>query len=123
MKIVNETKNCYSDSELKEFEKIVLGKIAIAQEELSYLQSLASDPTDDIKKPAESAAEHAERENNLKLADRQKKFIEQLQAALVRIGNKTYGICVETGKLIEAGRLRAVPHTTLSMEAKLKEVA
>ncbi len=55
------------------------------------------------------------------LAARQKKFIEQLEAALVRIENKTYGVCRETGKLIQKERLRAVPHTTLSMEAKLKQ--
>jgi DnaK suppressor protein len=62
-----------------------------------------------------------EKEQTNQLAARQKKFIEQLEAALMRIQNKTYGICRATGKLIPAERLRAVPHTTMSMEAKLKQ--
>ena len=61
------------------------------------------------------------KEHNTQLAARQKKFIEQLEAAIVRIQNKTYGICRSTVKLIPAERLRAVPHTTMSMEAKLKQ--
>ncbi len=118
----------YSDSELQEFKDIILEKIRIAREELNALASSLSSPnlngTDDTAgtyKTLEDGSATLEKESINQLAARQKKFIEQLEAALVRIENKTYGVCRETGKLIQKERLRAVPHTTLSMEAKMKQ--
>lgn len=121
-------KTRYSDSELQEFKALILDKIRIAKEELNSLAASLSNPnsngTDDTAgtyKTLEDGSATLEKEQINQLAARQKKFIEQLEAALVRIENKTYGICRETGKLIQKERLRAVPHTTLSMEAKLKQ--
>jgi len=121
-------KTRYSDSELKEFKELLLDKLASAKEELNSLASSLSAPnangTDDTAgtyKTLEDGSATLEKEQINQLAARQKKFIEQLEAALVRIENKTYGICRETGKLIPKERLRAVPHTTLTMEAKLKQ--
>ncbi|WP_158825983.1 TraR/DksA family transcriptional regulator [Mucilaginibacter lacusdianchii] len=121
-------KTRYSDSELVEFKEIILEKIRVAREELNALASSLSNPnlngTDDTAgtyKTLEDGSATLEKEQINQLAARQKKFIEQLEAALVRIENKTYGVCRETGKLIQKERLRAVPHTTLSMEAKLKQ--
>jgi DnaK suppressor protein len=118
----------YSDAELQEFKDIILEKIRVAREELNSLASSLSNPnlngTDDTAgtyKTLEDGSATLEKEQINQLAARQKKFIEQLEAALVRIENKTYGVCRETGKLIQKERLRAVPHTTLSMEAKLKQ--
>jgi DnaK suppressor protein len=127
MKVENE-KTRYSDSELKEYKELLLDKLASAKEELSALATSLSSPnangTDDTAgtyKTLEDGSATLEKEQINQLAARQKKFIEQLEAALVRIENKTYGICRETGKLIPKERLRAVPHTTLTMEAKLKQ--
>lgn len=127
MKIENE-KTRYSDAELQEFKELLLDKLRSAKEELNSLASSLSTPnangTDDTAgtyKTLEDGSATLEKESINQLAARQKKFIEQLEAALVRIENKTYGICRETGKLIPKERLRAVPHTTLSMEAKLKQ--
>jgi DnaK suppressor protein len=127
MKIENE-KTRYSDAELQEFKELLLDKLRIAKEELNSLASSLSTPnangTDDTAgtyKTLEDGSATLEKESINQLAARQKKFIEQLEAALVRIENKTYGVCRETGKLIQKERLRAVPHTTLSMEAKLKQ--
>ena len=127
MKTENE-KTRYSDSELQEFKQILLDKLKGAKEELNNLASSLSNPnsngTDDTAgtyKTLEDGSATLEKEQINQLAARQKKFIEQLEAALVRIENKTYGICRETGKLIPKERLRAVPHTTLTMEAKLKQ--
>ncbi|GAA4319908.1 TraR/DksA C4-type zinc finger protein [Mucilaginibacter gynuensis] len=121
-------KTRYSDVELKEFKDIILEKLRVAKEELNSLATSLSSPnangTDDTAgtyKTLEDGSATLEKEQINQLAARQKKFIEQLEAALVRIENKTYGICRETGKLIQKERLRAVPHTTLSMEAKLKQ--
>ncbi|QKJ32414.1 TraR/DksA C4-type zinc finger protein [Mucilaginibacter mali] len=121
-------KTRYSDTELQEFKDIILEKLRIAKEELNSLASSLSNPnangTDDTAgtyKTLEDGSATLEKESINQLAARQKKFIEQLEAALVRIQNKTYGICRETGKLIQKERLRAVPHTTLSMEAKMKQ--
>jgi len=121
-------KTRYSDAELQEFKEIILEKLRIAKEELSALtKSLNSsngNGTDDTAgtfKTLEDGSATLEKEQTKQLAARQKKFIDNLEAALVRIENKTYGICRETGKLIQKERLRAVPHTTLSMEAKLKQ--
>lgn len=127
MKQENE-KTRYSDAELQEFKDIILEKLRIAKEELNSLASSLSSPnangTDDTAgtyKTLEDGSATLEKESINQLAARQKKFIEQLEAALVRIQNKTYGVCRETGKLIQKERLRAVPHTTLSMEAKMKQ--
>jgi DnaK suppressor protein len=121
-------KTRYSDNELVEFKNLLLDKLRIAREELNALATSLSSPnangTDDTAgtyKTLEDGSATLEKEQINQLAARQKKFIEQLEAALVRIENKTYGICRETGKLIQKERLRAVPHTTLSMEAKLKQ--
>ena len=127
MKQENE-KTRYSETDLQEFKGLLLDKLRIAKEELSSLATSLSSPnangTDDTAgtyKTLEDGSATLEKQQINQLAARQKKFIEQLEAALVRIENKTYGICRETGKLIPKERLRAVPHTTLSMEAKLKQ--
>lgn len=124
----NKVKTRYSDSELQEFKEIILEKLRIAREELGSLSQSLSNPnlngTDDTSgtyKTLEDGSATLEKEQINQLAARQKKFIESLEAALVRIENKTYGICRETGKLIQKERLRAVPHATLSMEAKMKQ--
>ena len=121
-------KTRYSESDLQEFKGIILEKLRSAKEELNALATSLSSPnangTDDTAgtyKTLEDGSATLEKEQINQLAARQKKFIEQLEAALVRIENKTYGICRETGKLIPKERLRAVPHTTLSMEAKLRQ--
>lgn len=127
MKQENE-KTRYSEADLLEFKGIIMEKLRMAREELNSLASSLSSPnangTDDTAgtyKTLEDGSATLEKEQINQLAARQKKFIEQLEAALVRIENKTYGVCRETGKLIPKERLRAVPHTTLSMEAKLKQ--
>ncbi|MFN8406023.1 MAG: TraR/DksA C4-type zinc finger protein [Sphingobacteriaceae bacterium] len=124
----NHEKTRYSDSELNEFKEIIVEKLRVAKEELSALALSLSNPningTDDTAgtyKTLEDGSATLEKESINQLAARQKKFIESLEAALIRIENKTYGICRETGKLIQKERLRVVPHTTLSMEAKLKQ--
>ncbi len=127
MKQENE-KTRYSESDLQEFKGLLLDKLRIAKEELNSLATSLSSPnangTDDTAgtyKTLEDGSATLEKEQINQLAARQKKFIEQLEAALVRIENKTYGVCRETGRLIPKERLRAVPHTTLSMEAKLRQ--
>jgi len=121
-------KTRYADSELQEFKDIILEKLRVAKEELGLLTQSLSNPntngTDDTAgtyKTLEDGSATLEKESINQLASRQKKFIENLESALVRIENKTYGVCRETGKLIPKERLRAVPHATLSMEAKLKQ--
>lgn len=121
-------KSRYSDTELQEFKAIILEKLSGARNELLYLAQTLSNPndngTDDTAgtfKVLEDGSATLEKEHINQLAARQKKFIENLEAALIRIQNKTYGICRETGKLIQKERLKAVPHTTLSMEAKLRQ--
>ncbi|OAQ40807.1 molecular chaperone DnaK [Pedobacter psychrophilus] len=122
------TKTRYSDQELQEFKELITDKLNSAKEELNNLTSSLSSPnkngTDDTAgtyKTLEDGSATLEKESINQLASRQKKFIDNLESALVRIENKTYGICRETGKLIQKERLRAVPHATLSMEAKLKQ--
>lgn len=124
----NNEKTRYSDAELLEFKEIILEKMQIAREELGALTKSLSNPnangTDDTAgtyKTLEDGSATLEKEQINQLAARQKKFMESLEAALVRVENKTYGLCRETGKLIPKERLRAVPHATLSMEAKLKQ--
>lgn len=121
-------KTRYSDAELLEFKELILEKMQIAREELTALTRSLSSPnangTDDTAgtyKTLEDGSATLEKEQINQLAARQKKFIENLEAALVRVENKTYGVCRETGKLIPKERLRAVPHATLSMEAKLRQ--
>ncbi len=118
-------KTRYSDDELAEFKAIILEKIAQAQSNYEQLKNAlnnqdgndTSDTSPTFKVLEEGEATMSKEETG-RLAQRQMKFIQQLQAALVRIENKTYGICVDTGKLIPKERLRAVPHTTHSIEAK-----
>jgi RNA polymerase-binding transcription factor DksA len=119
-------KTAYSQEELKEFEGIILRKLASAKEELGILKASLSkkndsgtDFTASTSKLLEDGADTLERESQNQLAARQQKFIISLENALVRIKNGTYGMCVDTGKLIAKERLRAVPHTMHSIEAKL----
>jgi RNA polymerase-binding transcription factor DksA len=121
------TKTRYNDTELNEFRILIKEKIGIAREELNELAgtlSASNTNGDDAAiagKTLEDGSATFEKEQINQLAARQKKFIEQLEAALMRIENRTYGICRSTGKLIPKERLLAVPHTTQSMEAKLKQ--
>jgi RNA polymerase-binding transcription factor DksA len=115
----------YSDAELEEFRQIILEKLEIAKRDYKMLKDSLTgqdgndvDDTSPTYKVMEEGANTLNKEETTRLAARQLKFIQNLQAALVRIENKTYGICRVTGKLIPADRLRAVPHATLSIEAK-----
>lgn len=118
-------KTRYSDAELEEFRAIIMEKLEKAEHDyellkLSLTNMDGNDTTDTSPtfKVLEEGASTLSKEEAGRLAQRQMKFIQHLQAALVRIENKTYGICRETGKLIPKERLRAVPHATLSIEAK-----
>ncbi|MCQ2336648.1 MAG: TraR/DksA C4-type zinc finger protein [Paludibacteraceae bacterium] len=118
-------KTRYSDSELEEFRAIINEKLKQAYSDYDQLKNalnnLDGNDTSDTSptfKVLEEGATTMSKEEAGRLAQRQMKFIQHLQAALVRIENKTYGICRETGKLIPKERLRAVPHATLSIEAK-----
>ncbi|MDR2683196.1 MAG: TraR/DksA C4-type zinc finger protein [Dysgonamonadaceae bacterium] len=118
-------KTRYTDTELEEFRTIILDKLETAKRDYDLLKATlmntdGNDVTDTSPtfKVLEEGASTLSKEEAGRLAQRQMKFIQNLQAALVRIENKTYGICRETGKLIPAERLRAVPHATLSIEAK-----
>lgn len=122
-------KNRYSDEELAEFKELILKKLDKAKEDYELLKSSITqsdnNDTQDTSptfKVLEEGAATLSKEEAGKLAQRQLKFIQHLQAALVRIENKTYGICRETGKLIQKERLRAVPHATLCIDAKEKGV-
>lgn len=117
----------YSDQELQEFKELILKKLAKARKDYEALRSSvdhsASNDTEDTAptfKVLEEGASSLSKEEAGQLALRQHKFIQSLEMALVRIENKTYGICRETGKLISKQRLRMVPHATLSIEAKNK---
>jgi RNA polymerase-binding transcription factor DksA len=119
-------KTAYSIEELKEFEIIILAKLASAKGELTILRESLSkkndsgtDFTASTSKLLEDGADTLERESQNQLAARQQKFIINLENALVRIKNNTYGMCIDTGKLISKERLKAVPHTMHSIEAKL----
>jgi RNA polymerase-binding protein DksA len=119
-------KTKYSDEELKEFEDLINQKLEKARAELNTLRASltrsSDEGTDDTfgnVKTLEDGADTAEKEQLSQLAARQQKFINNLENALIRIKNGTYGICVDTGKLISKERLRAVPHTMHSIEAKL----
>jgi len=115
----------YSDGELVEFKEIILKKLEAAKKELAYLQGLITrkdemggDESENRYMTMEDGSVSMEREQLAQMASRQITFIDHLEKALVRIENKTYGICRVTGKLIDKARLRAVPHATLSIEAK-----
>jgi DnaK suppressor protein len=121
-----EEKIRYSDEELKEFETIITNKLDTAKKELAYIRESLSRKNDsgtDITignvKVLEDGADTMEKESLTQLAARQQKFMTNLENALLRIKNGTYGICIDTGKLIPKERLRAVPHTMHSIEAKL----
>jgi RNA polymerase-binding transcription factor DksA len=121
-------KTRYSDKELQEFKEIILKKLDDARKELVNLQAAlnsanehGTDDTASTFKVLEDGSDTLAKEEAGQLAARQKKFIEQLENALIRIENKTYGVCRVTGKLIPKERLRAVPHTTQSIEAKLQQ--
>ncbi|MFA6702350.1 MAG: TraR/DksA C4-type zinc finger protein [Dysgonamonadaceae bacterium] len=118
-------KTRYSDEELDEFRTIINEKLEVAKQEYEALRSsvMNTDGNDTVDtsptfKVLEEGANTLSKEEAGRMAQRQLKFIQNLQAALVRIENGTYGICRETGKLIPKERLRAVPHATLSIEAK-----
>ena len=118
-------KNAYTNKELKEFKNLILEKIERAEEDLFLLKSAyandADNGTEDTSptfKAFEEGSTTLSKEENMKLAMRQEKFINNLKNALIRIENKSYGICRVTGKLISKERLKLVPHATLSIEAK-----
>jgi|TARA_X000000950_G_scaffold286193_1_gene394347 RNA polymerase-binding transcription factor DksA len=118
----------YSDKDLKEFEGLIHEKLASAREDLDQLQRSLShrddNSTEDTAptfKMMEDGSETMSREETAQLAARQQKFIQSLENALLRIKNKTYGICRVTNKLIPKERLRLVPHATLSIEAKQRQ--
>ena len=115
----------YSDAELAEFRDLIMKKLDAAKKELTYLQGLITrkdemggDDTDNRYMTMEDGSMSMEREQLSQMASRQITFIDHLEKALMRIENKTYGICRVTGKLIDKARLKAVPHATLSIEAK-----
>lgn len=122
---MTENKEKYSDTELNEFKEIILKKIKNAEEDLALIESAykndSNNGTDDTAptfKAFEEGSETMSKESNVQLAIRQEKFIRDLKNALLRIENKTYGICRVTGKLIQKERLKLVPHATLSIAAK-----
>ena len=115
----------YSDAELEEFREAINAKLELAKRDYDQMmRSLRNEDGNDVSdtsptyKGLEDGSAATSLEEQMQLAQRQAKFIQGLQAALIRIENKTYGICRETGKLISKGRLMAVPHATLSIEAK-----
>jgi len=114
----------YSDADLAEFRELITKKLDAAKKELAYLQGLITrkDETGDMEDARymtmEDGSVSMEREQLSQMASRQIQFIDHLEKAMMRIENKTYGICRVTGKLIDKARLRAVPHATLSIEAK-----
>jgi len=123
-----EEKTRYSDAELAEFKAIILEKLEKAKDDFKMLKdSITHNDGNDIQdtsptfKLFEEGAAVLSKEESGKLAERQEKFIKHLKAALIRIENKTYGICRKTGRLISKERLKAVPHATLSIDAKNEE--
>lgn len=121
-------KTRYSDEELQEFKEIILEKLAKAKSDLKMLTDAytnnnehGTNDTSPTFKVLEEGYQVLSKEENSKLAARQQKFINNLENALIRIENQTYGICRATGKLISKERLKSVPHATLSIDAKLKQ--
>ena len=124
----DQAKSRYSDEELEEFKQIILEKLDKANRDLKMLTEAftnndehGTDDTSPTFKVLEEGYQVLSKEENSRLAARQSKFIQNLENALVRIENKTYGICRATGKLISKERLRSVPHATLSIDAKLQQ--
>ena len=124
--INNDKRTRYTDAELKEFKQLIIKKLTEAQKDYELLKSTLShrddhgtDDTSPTFKLLEDGSDVLSKEETAHLAGRQEKFIQNLQNALIRIENKTYGICRATGKLISKERLRSVPHATLAIEAKL----
>jgi RNA polymerase-binding protein DksA len=124
-RVIMSEKTRYSDEELEEFRAIINEKLQVAKQEYENYRAAVTNAdgndtvdTSPTYKVLEEGASTLSKEEAGRLAQRQMKFIQNLQAALVRIENGTYGICRETGKLIPKERLRAVPHATLSIEAK-----
>lgn len=122
---MSQEKNKYSDAELVEFKELINNKLKEAQEHytlliasLSHSDDHGTDDTGRTFNMMEDGSETLSREEVAQLAARQEKFIQNLQNALIRIENKTYGICRITGKLIPKERLRLVPHATMSVDAK-----
>ena len=120
-----DTNNRYSDKDLAEFKALIQEKIKKAEHDLDLIKSAymndmnnGTDDTSPSFKAFEEGSETMSKEANSQLAIRQEKFIRDLKNALIRIENKTYGICRVTGKLISKERLKLVPHATLSIEAK-----
>ena len=118
-------KTTYTKDELAEFRELILAKIESAQDDLDVLRAATANDSDNgtedtspTFKQFEEGSSTLSKEENIKLAERQAKFIRSLNNALIRIENKTYGICRITGKLIAKERLKLVPHATLSIEAK-----
>ena len=118
-------KNRYTDKELEKFKKLIVQKIDQAKQDLDLFKSAymndsdnGTDDTSPTFKAFEEGSETMSKEANTQLALRQEKFIRDLKNALIRIENKTYGVCRITGKLIKKKRLMVVPHATLSIEAK-----
>lgn len=118
-------KTTYTKAELEDFKAIIIAKIERAQEDLEILRAATANDSDNgtedtspTFKAFEEGSTTLSKEENIKLAERQAKFIRNLNNALVRIENHTYGVCRVTGKLISKERLRLVPHATLSIEAK-----
>ncbi|SED23509.1 RNA polymerase-binding transcription factor DksA [Tenacibaculum sp. MAR_2009_124] len=125
---MDDVKVRYSDGDLQEFREIILEKINSAENDLNLLRDSykngsdnGTDDTSPTFKSFEEGSDTMAKEANMQLAIRQEKFIRDLKNALIRIENKTYGICRVTGKLIQKQRLKLVPHATLSIEAKRKQ--
>jgi DnaK suppressor protein len=127
MTAVLEEKTRYSEEELKEFEELILRKLETTRNEFNFIKETLSrkndngtDYTAGSTKMLEDGADVSEKESLSQSAARLQKFAQQLEAALIRIKNGTYGVCKDTGKLIPKERLRAVPHTQQTIEAKLR---
>ena len=123
-----EEKTRYSDEELEEFRSIINEKLALAKRDYDQMMSVITnqdsndvDDTSPTYKALEEGSAAQSKEEIIAMASRQRKFIDGLRAALVRIENKTYGIDRLTGKLIPKERLKAVPHATLSVESKMNQ--
>jgi len=128
MSEIKTKRTTYTDKELEEFKQIIEDKLAKAREDVKLLTEAytnhsehGTNDTSPTFKVLEEGQQVLSKEENSRLAARQTRFINNLENALIRIENKTYGICRVTGKLISKERLRAVPHATLSIDAKLKQ--
>ncbi|MGV3599625.1 MAG: TraR/DksA family transcriptional regulator [Dyadobacter fermentans] len=128
--MMQEERTRYSEEELKKFEELIRGKLEATRSELEYIKTGLSkkndsgtDVTAGAAKLVEDGADASERENLSQLAARLQKYSVQLENALIRIKNGTYGVCIDTGKLIPKERLRIVPHTQQTIEAKLKRAS